>query len=128
MVELSAGGEDAVTMREFNLKTGKVRSRAALCCRDRSRTWLGSTKTRCWWRRDWGTGSMTKSGYPFVVKLWKRGQPLEQATEVYRGARDRRCRPQLKRLHDGEGHQVTLLLHAVNFLRVGNVAACGRVE
>ena len=28
---------------------------------------------------------MTKSGYPFVVKLWKRGQPLDQAKEVFRG-------------------------------------------
>ncbi len=28
---------------------------------------------------------MTASGYPFVVKLWKRGTPLESATEVFRG-------------------------------------------
>ena len=35
--------------------------------------------------RDWGAGTMTKSGYPFVVKLWKRGQPLDQAKEVFRG-------------------------------------------
>jgi prolyl oligopeptidase len=28
---------------------------------------------------------MTESGYPFVVKKWKRGTPIEQAVEVYRG-------------------------------------------
>ena len=28
---------------------------------------------------------MTKSGYPFVVKLWKRGQALDQAQEIFRG-------------------------------------------
>jgi prolyl oligopeptidase len=35
--------------------------------------------------RDWGPGTMTESGYPFVVKLLKRGQPLDAAQEVFRG-------------------------------------------
>jgi prolyl oligopeptidase len=33
---------------------------------------------------DWG-GTMTDSGYPRQVRLWKRGTPWEQATLVYEG-------------------------------------------
>ena len=35
--------------------------------------------------RDWGPGTMTESGYGFIVKTLERGQSLEQATEVFRG-------------------------------------------
>src|SRR5690606_16180539 len=34
---------------------------------------------------DWGAGTMTESGYPFVVKRWTRGTPLASATELMRG-------------------------------------------
>ncbi len=41
--------------------------------------------------RDWGPGTMTASGYPFVVKTLKRGQSLDQATEVFRGKAEGRA-------------------------------------
>ena len=34
---------------------------------------------------DFGEGSMTDSGYPRIVKRWKRGTPLEAAELVYEG-------------------------------------------
>jgi prolyl oligopeptidase len=34
---------------------------------------------------DFGPGALTDSGYPRVVKLWKRGTPLSAATLVYEG-------------------------------------------
>src|SRR5690606_14013996 len=34
---------------------------------------------------DWGEGTMTESGYAFVLKRWRRGAPLAEATEVIRG-------------------------------------------
>ena len=34
---------------------------------------------------DWGGGTMTESGYAFVLKRWARGTPLASATEVVRG-------------------------------------------
>jgi prolyl oligopeptidase len=34
---------------------------------------------------DWGPGSLTESGYPFIVKAWKRGTPLSSAQEILRG-------------------------------------------
>src|SRR5205807_8296794 len=34
---------------------------------------------------DFGPGSMTASGYPRIVKLWKRGAPQSQARTIYEG-------------------------------------------
>jgi prolyl oligopeptidase len=48
---------------------------------------------------------MTKSGYPFVVKLWKRGQPLDQAEEIFRGA-ETDTETAAITLHDSAGHHV----------------------
>ena len=33
----------------------------------------------------WSPGELTASGYPYIVKRLKRGQPLSAAVEVYRG-------------------------------------------
>ena len=84
LVNLSDGGKDAVTVREFDLTTktfveggfvipeGKHR----ISWRDRD-TLLIAT--------DFGPGSLTESGYPYIVKSLARGQTLAQATEVYGG-------------------------------------------
>jgi len=37
---------------------------------------------------DFGPGSMTASGYPRIVKLWKRGEPLSAARVIYEGKHD----------------------------------------
>src|SRR6185436_10278155 len=34
---------------------------------------------------DFGPGTMTNSGYPRIVKLWKRGTPLSSAQVVFEG-------------------------------------------
>jgi prolyl oligopeptidase len=81
---LSAGGEDADTLREFDLRTGKFVEGGFVLPKSKQRvSWFD--KDTLLVARDWGAGTMTTSGYPFVVKLWKRGQPLDQAKEVYRG-------------------------------------------
>ena len=86
LVALSAGGEDADTLREFNLKTGKFVAGGFVLPRSKQVVaWLDQDTLLV--SRDWGAGAMTTSGYPFVIKLWKRGQPLDQAKEVYRGAK-----------------------------------------
>ncbi|WP_293827805.1 prolyl oligopeptidase family serine peptidase [uncultured Brevundimonas sp.] len=86
LIMLSDGGKDAVVVREFdtaskrfvdggfNLPEGKHRIEWL----DRD-TLLVAT--------DFGAGTLTESGYPFIVKTLKRGQALAQATEVYRGDR-----------------------------------------
>jgi len=113
LMALSAGGEDATTMREFNLKTGAfVPGGFVLPKSKQAAVWLD--KDTLLVARDWGAGTMTKSGYPFVVKMWKRGQPLDQAQEIFRGTEsDVRASPAI--IHDGSGNQVTLLYRSLDF-------------
>ena len=110
---LSAGGEDADTLREFDLKSGQFVSNGFVLPHAKQRVaWVD--KDTLLVARDWGKGTMTTSGYPFVVKLWKRGQPLDQAVEVYRGKEtDEAAGPRV--LHDSQGHQVSLVSRNVDF-------------
>jgi prolyl oligopeptidase len=81
---LSAGGEDADTLREFDLKTGKFVEGGFVLPKSKQRaSWVD--KDTLLIARDWGNGAMTPSGYPYIVKQWKRGEPLDQAKEIFRG-------------------------------------------
>src|SRR3984957_207586 len=113
LVSLSAGGEDAETLREFDLKSGKfIEHGFVLPHSKQSVDWLDKDSLLV--ARDWGPGTMTKSGYPYVVKLWKRGQPLEQAKEVFRGT-ENDVDAAGYTLNDSQGHHVTLLRTGINF-------------
>ncbi len=113
MMALSSGGEDAVTMREFNMQTGKFVGNGFVLPRSKqSVSWLD--KDTLLVLRDWGAGTMTTSGYPFVVKIWKRGQPLEQAKEIYRASRtDEGATTAV--LNDGDRNQLTYIKRNRNF-------------
>ena len=87
LVALSEGGEDATTLREFDVVDGKwVEGGFTLPTSKQSADWIDRDTLIV--SRDWGAGTLTKSGYPFVVKTVKRGQPLAQAAEVFRGVPD----------------------------------------
>ena len=87
LVSLSKGGADADVKREFNLKTKSFVDGGFT---------LPEAKSRVGWRSkdslfvatDFGPGTMTRSGYPRVVKEWSRGTPLDQAVMVYEGQAD----------------------------------------
>jgi prolyl oligopeptidase len=113
LVALSAGGEDADTLREFDLKTGKfVENGFVLPHSKQNVAWVD--KDTLLVARNWGPGTMTQSGYAFVVKLWKRGTPLDSAKEVYRGTpSDVSAGPGA--LHDSQGHSAIVLERGVNF-------------
>ena len=113
LVSLSAGGEDADTLREFDLKTGKFIEHGFVLPHSKQTVdWLDKDSLLV--ARDWGAGTMTKSGYPFVVKLWKRGQALDQAKEVFRGTENDVSASGFT-LNDSQGHHVTLFEHGLNF-------------
>ncbi len=118
LVALSAGGEDADTLREFDLKTGEsgkfVENGFTLSRSKQSATWVD--KDTLLVARNWGPGTMTQSGYPFVVKLWKRGEPLDQAKEVYRGTASD-VSASAGSVHDSQGHHAVLLTRGVNFFQ-----------
>ncbi|MFI4976435.1 MAG: prolyl oligopeptidase family protein [Caulobacterales bacterium] len=84
LVSLSDGGEDADVVREFDTVTKAfVLGGFDLPRSKQSIEWLDEDTLIL--TRDWGPGTLTQSGYGFVIKTLKRGQALDQATEVFRG-------------------------------------------
>lgn len=84
MISLSRGGSDASTYREFDVRTKKFveggftlpEAKSQVAWRDENTLWVGT---------DFGPGSTTTSGYPRIVKLWKRGTPLSAARTIFEG-------------------------------------------
>ena len=109
MVALSVGGEDAVTFREFNLKTATFVDGGFVMPRGKQRlAWLD--KDTLLIGRDWGPGTMSEAGYPITVRKWKRGTPLESSIEVYRGdVKDNGYGDDPGVLVDGKGNKVALI-------------------
>jgi prolyl oligopeptidase len=113
LVALSAGGEDAETLREFDLKTGQfVANGFVLPHSKQDASWIDANTLYV--ERDWGPGTMTKSGYPFVVKEWKRGTPLESAKEVFRG-QESDIEASAGVLHDAQGDTLVTFERAIDF-------------
>ena len=84
LVFLSDGGRDAKFVREFDLRERRfVEGGFSLPEGKQDVTWLDENTILV--AREWGPGTMTASGYPFVVKRLRRGQSLDQAEELYRG-------------------------------------------
>ena len=87
LVSLSRGGADAAIVREFDLETKSFvkdgytlpEAKSRVAWRDADSVFVGT---------DFGPGSMTDSGYPRIVKEWKRGTPLAEATVVFEGRPD----------------------------------------
>lgn len=109
MVALSVGGEDAVTLREFDLKSGKFVDGGFVLPRGKQRVdWVD--KDTLLIAREWGPGTMSEAGYPITVRKWKRGTPLESAVEVYRGStKDNGYGDDPEVLVDGQGHRVAII-------------------
>ena len=87
LIALSRGGADADVTREFDLASKtwaqdgffREEAKGALGWIDRDTVYVYT---------DFGPGSLTGSGYPRVVKEWKRGTPLASAKVVYEGKPD----------------------------------------
>jgi prolyl oligopeptidase len=85
LINLSDGGEDAVTIREFDLPSGKFVDGGFVIPKGKSRaTWEDENNLLI--SREWAPGDLGRTGYPFIVKRLKRGQPLSAAVEVFRGS------------------------------------------
>jgi prolyl oligopeptidase len=112
IIRLSDGGEDAVTLREFDLaKAAFVDGGFSLPSGKQDFAWQDADTLLL--AREWQPGEMTRSGYAFVVKRIKRGQPLAAAVEVYRGSADDVGVSPIS-LSDGAGHSVAFLQRAVS--------------
>src|SRR5690606_34664649 len=87
LIALSRGGADADVTREFDL-AGKSWVEGGFF-REEAKGALGWIDIdTVYVATDFGAGSMTESGYPRIVKEWKRGTPLASAAVVYEGRAD----------------------------------------
>ena len=109
LVQLSAGGEDAETLREMDLKTGNFVPDGFVLPRGKQDvTWVD--KDTLLIARDWGPGTMSEAGYPITIRRWKRGQPLQSAQEVFRGEiKDNGYGNDPIVFVDGQGHRAVIV-------------------
>jgi prolyl oligopeptidase len=106
LLYLSEGGRDANYVREFDLREGRfIEGGFSLPEGKQLVSWEDSDTLLV--AREWGPGTMTASGYPFVVKRLRRGQALAEAEELYRGRpEDVRVAPFVLRDSDGVVHGI----------------------
>jgi len=109
LLSLSDGGEDAVTVREIDLKSHSFPAKGFV---------LTTGKQRVAWEnedtllvsREWAPGDLTTSGYPFIVKRVQRGQRLTAAKEIFRGtSSDGGYGVTPLVFHDGAGNRAILI-------------------
>jgi prolyl oligopeptidase len=87
MVELSRGGGDTSTWREFDTRTRTfVQGGFALPEAKSSVAWVDADTLVV--GTDWGPGTLTTSGYARVVKVWRRRTPLAAAATLFEGRQD----------------------------------------
>jgi prolyl oligopeptidase len=87
MLALSRGGADAKVLREFDTRTRRFvepgdggfvvpEAKSSVEWIDADTLYIAT---------DFGPGTMTDSGYPRVIKRWRRGTPLQQAVTAFEG-------------------------------------------
>jgi prolyl oligopeptidase len=84
LITLSRGGSDAAVVREFDMRTREFvadgfelpEAKTQITWEDEDTVLLGT---------DFGEGSLTESGYPRLVKRWRRGEPVAAET-LFSGA------------------------------------------
>ncbi len=118
LISLSEGGEDAATIREFDLAAGRfVQGGFTLPRGKQGAAWASEDTLLV--AREWTPGDLTASGYPFIVKSLTRGTPLSNAAEIYRGtAADVWGFPFA--FSDGEGHRALGVNRGVSFFESEN--------
>jgi prolyl oligopeptidase len=122
LVSLSRGGADATVVREFDtiakafVEGGFTlpEAKSRVSWRDADTIWVGT---------DFGPGSLTTSGYPRVVKLWKRGTALADAEPIFEGS-DKDVTSYALSLHTVDQRydlvvRVPAFYRQQNFLRLG---------
>jgi prolyl oligopeptidase len=85
LVLLSRGGGDASVVREFDMTTRQFiadgfnlpEAKSDIDFEDDDTVLVGT---------DFGEGSLTESGYPRLIKRWRRATPLEDAETVFSGS------------------------------------------
>ena len=89
-LSLSDGGKDAIVQREFDIESRSFVTDGFITPEAKqAAAWIDGDHVLI--ATDWGhdaestAGTVTESGYPFIVKHWTRGTPLTDAVELLRG-------------------------------------------
>lgn len=113
LLMLSDGGEDAVTVREFDLATRSfVKNGFSLPKGKQNVAWMGPDTLLV--AREWNAGEMTASGYAYIVKRLARGAPLSSAVELFRGIPADVWASPLT-LVDASGRRVSFIIRGLDF-------------
>jgi prolyl oligopeptidase len=84
LIRLSRGGGDAVVVREYDLKAHRMATDGFMLSEAKSDASYLDDDTILF-ATNFGSGTLTKSGYARIVKLWKRGTPIASAKILYEG-------------------------------------------
>lgn len=113
LITLSNGGEDADVVREFDLRTNSfVKDGFSLPRGKQDVSWYNPSTLLV--GREWSPGELTASGYPYVIKLLRRGAPLSSAKEIFRG-NPKDVSDSAYSLYDAAGNRLTLINRGVDF-------------
>ncbi|HZO21220.1 MAG TPA: prolyl oligopeptidase family serine peptidase [Steroidobacteraceae bacterium] len=125
LLSLSDGGEDAVTVREFDLTSDSFPAKGFVLAKGKQRVAWENQETLLV-SREWAPGELTASGYPFIVERLKRGQPLTAAKEIFRGtANDGGYGVTPQVLRDAAGNQAILITRPVSTFESENYLVTG---
>lgn len=114
LIGLSDGGEDALVYREFDLvQQAFVQDGFVLPKSKQQAVWLDEGTLII--SRDWGSGTMTASGYPFVVKVLDRGASLDEAREIFRGSHEDQLGTYAFVFRDSADHQLVIMVRWPTF-------------
>jgi len=83
LVELSRGGKDAVVVREFDATT-KTWVEDGFNTEESKQTVSWIDENTVFLSTDFGPGTMTESGYPATIRIWKRGEEIANSKEISR--------------------------------------------
>ncbi|MDR3527216.1 MAG: hypothetical protein P4L57_08030, partial [Rhizomicrobium sp.] len=112
LINLSRGGGDAVVVREFDLASKSFVTDGFFLKEAKSDVALVDDDTVLF-GTDFGSGSMTTSGYPRILKHWFRGEKIGDSITVYEGkTTDVSVSPTVLRNGD---HSVSLMVQAPSF-------------
>ena len=112
LISLSRGGSDASMVREFDMATKSFviggfelpEAKSRIAWEDQDTLLVGT---------DFGPDSLTDSGYPRIVKRWRRGQTLADAEILFTGSRtDVTVAAGVDRT---PGYERTLIYRAIDF-------------
>ena len=124
MVELSDGGEDAVSLREFDLQSGFVENGFKLSRAKQRVAWENENTLLVARAND--TNELTVSGYAFMVRRLTRGQDIKDAPIVFRGdANDGGYGVTPVALQDGAGNHAIMVDRPLNTFEVEHYLLTG---